>query len=109
MNKKIIIFILFLPLLFVCKQNSFNTYIEFKEEFILSSPTNSIDILQKYNITSPWNIKDPNYLYLFAKLIYDKIGCNKWSDYLLINAIKKNNLFKNEALQLYIEWVLVFW
>ncbi len=69
------------------------------DKFELSS------ILKKYDINDfkRINIIDNNYFYLFAKSFYEKLGYNKWSDFLLYKAIKTENIFKSEALLYYID------
>ena len=105
MNKNSHIIFILLILIFSCKNRNIDTSIELKKALIFSKKSDLNNILIKYNIISPYNIKikDSNYFYLFARLFYKKIGHNKLSDYLLTKAITKNNLFINEALQLYVQ------
>lgn len=100
--------IVIILLLFSCKDNKNRNHKLIKE--IKSLDIDNVEItklLKKNNIENPSNIilYDPNYYYLLSKLFYIRNideKYNIWFNYFINNALKTDNIFKDNALKLYI-------
>ena len=109
--KAIIIFIL---VLFVstCKNYESKNIYDIKNDLINNyANNNSLDInLSKYNIYKPSDflIQDKNLYFLFAKIIIDNKEQNlDWFNFLIKNAVNKDNLFRDDAIKLYFKFLLL--
>src|SRR4030043_812697 len=108
------IYILLLSIFLLLNNCTYYTYIKNSNElkndlFNINSQKKDInEILEVYNIKNPNNIiiSDINYYYLYAKLFYENKKYDEWFNYYIQKAIKSENLFKNDAIQLYITYLL---
>lgn len=121
MINKLSVLLLLVPLLICCKENDKNNHALLINEIkLLNNKSYEINnILEKYNLKNPNDLKisDNNYYYLLSKIFYDKYNDNKyysWFNYLINNAIASDNVFKKEALEIYVSylsntknWILV--
>ena len=107
MIKKFFI-LLFILLLFSCIDIKNKNHKLIKEIKSLNIDNVEVtNLLKKNNIKNPNNLilYDSNYYYLLSKLFYiKKINekYNTWFNYFIENSIKIDNIFKDDALKLYI-------
>lgn len=81
---------------------------KFKKELLTVNEANLKEFLKNYNINKydDFKIKDYNYYYIFAKLFYDKTAYSKWTLYLLNKAIEYDNIFRNDAINFYLKYLI---
>jgi soluble lytic murein transglycosylase len=107
LKNKTTFLIILLIIIFGCKNNNYSKD-EIIKDILASNRNNYRQILRKYRINNFNEVKisDPNYLYLIAKLLYNKYDYNEISENLLLGAIKIENIFRDDALILYINMLI---
>lgn len=104
MNKKVFI-CLILFIIFLLGNKNINILSELKNELRISDIHHLDQIFELYDIEKPSEINsyDPNVYYIYAYLIYKKLGHNEWSDQLFADAVNNSDLFQLESFKYYID------